>query len=489
LKPIVVKDQVRLGPARCLQLSITGMYYRVTRSAITILILSLAVAFLAYVLFYGILSYDSEYRAYNELKEKRRLGEWTSRLSSADAQPDILAFALTGDAQKAAEYKRWGGFTDEEVTKFGAAVRRVKAYRDYFAGIPTTSRAILIADADPLSIVGKFGTRADIDAFAQRVGKLNLKLPLGSAERLAEFATTDHPFFAEACERIQRGQQAAIAAVDAVRGDTAAARLFAAASPAFLAALQAQGFGMSTDLFQKVSEEARQDMDMQSLGLLFANRDIGARLARQMNVSIDKLATPLLMKWMTTQSRAAFAADLAALEPGTRGLAAARLLMLSDEYRRAGNLQKVVGEKTPARRAGVFSMETRTMWLILVSFLVCLIGITNTMTMSITDRFSEIATMKCLGAMDSFVMLLFVFEAMLQGIVGSVIGVFLGLFLAFLRGMIGYGGLVFESIQLRDLAIISVLSFFTGIVIAGLAAMWPSWTASRLAPMEAMRVE
>ena len=48
MKPITVRDQVKLGPTRCLVLSIAGMYYRLTRSAITILILSLAVAFLAY---------------------------------------------------------------------------------------------------------------------------------------------------------------------------------------------------------------------------------------------------------------------------------------------------------------------------------------------------------------------------------------------------------------------------------------------------------
>jgi ABC-type antimicrobial peptide transport system permease subunit len=36
---------------------------------------------------------------------------------------------------------------------------------------------------------------------------------------------------------------------------------------------------------------------------------------------------------------------------------------------------------------------------------------------------------------------------------------------------------------------VSVLSFATGILIAAIAATWPSWAAARLAPMEAMRVE
>ncbi|MBD3393269.1 MAG: hypothetical protein GF410_14730, partial [Chitinivibrionales bacterium] len=69
MKPIVVKEQVRLGPARCFMLAVAGMYYRLTRSAITVLILALAVAFLAYVLFYGIVSQDTKHRAYEELKQ------------------------------------------------------------------------------------------------------------------------------------------------------------------------------------------------------------------------------------------------------------------------------------------------------------------------------------------------------------------------------------------------------------------------------------
>jgi ABC-type antimicrobial peptide transport system permease subunit len=82
-----------------------------------------------------------------------------------------------------------------------------------------------------------------------------------------------------------------------------------------------------------------------------------------------------------------------------------------------------------------------------------------------------------------------VFEALFQGIVGSLVGVVLGLGLAFTRCLFGYGGLVFEAVDIAALLTVAALSFTTGIVISAVAAMWPSWSASRLAPMEAMRVE
>ena len=46
-------------------------------------------------------------------------------------------------------------------------------------------------------------------------------------------------------------------------------------------------------------------------------------------------------------------------------------------------------------------------WLIVLSLLVCVVGITNAMLMSVTERFREIGTMKCLGALDSFIVKLF----------------------------------------------------------------------------------
>jgi electron transport complex protein RnfD len=52
------------------------------------------------------------------------------------------------------------------------------------------------------------------------------------------------------------------------------------------------------------------------------------------------------------------------------------------------------------------------------------------MLMAITERFREIATMKCLGATDGFIMSQFMMEAGLQGLAGGAIGVLIGLVLA-----------------------------------------------------------
>lgn len=68
----------------------------------------------------------------------------------------------------------------------------------------------------------------------------------------------------------------------------------------------------------------------------------------------------------------------------------------------------------------------RMLWLVAMSLLVCTVGITNSMLMAVTERFKEIGTMKCLGALDSFVVLLFLLESGMLGICASVGGWIVG---------------------------------------------------------------
>ena len=72
------------------------------------------------------------------------------------------------------------------------------------------------------------------------------------------------------------------------------------------------------------------------------------------------------------------------------------------------------------------NVKYRTYWLVVMSLLVCTVGITNSMLMAVTERFKEIGTMKCLGALDKFVVTLFMLESGMMGIVASVLGWLVG---------------------------------------------------------------
>ena len=138
---------------------------------------------------------------------------------------------------------------------------------------------------------------------------------------------------------------------------------------------------------------------------------------------------------------------------------------------------------------GFMGLGERLAYLLVVSFLVCGIGITNAMMMSVTERFTEIATLKCLGALDGFIMIMFVLESCIMGIVGGTIGAVIGAVIGTGRMMASFGVNFFAAIPVLDIFGGILISILLGTLLAAFAAVVPSFKAARLAPMEAMRVE
>ena len=68
----------------------------------------------------------------------------------------------------------------------------------------------------------------------------------------------------------------------------------------------------------------------------------------------------------------------------------------------------------------------RQTWLVVMSLMVSAVGITNSMLMSVTERFREIGTMKCLGALDEFIVRIFLIESIVLGFIGSLVGALAG---------------------------------------------------------------
>lgn len=68
----------------------------------------------------------------------------------------------------------------------------------------------------------------------------------------------------------------------------------------------------------------------------------------------------------------------------------------------------------------------RLNWMTALSLLMCLVGVTNSMLMSVAERYREIGTFKCLGASDGFIVTVFIMEALMLGTIGSATGSLLG---------------------------------------------------------------
>jgi hypothetical protein len=151
--------------------------------------------------------------------------------------------------------------------------------------------------------------------------------------------------------------------------------------------------------------------------------------------------------------------------------------------RRASLIQQGLADVAPP------ADPQRLLWLISLSLLVCMVGISNAMLMSVMERFREIGTMKCLGALDSFILKLFLLESAFLGAVGTAVGVAFGLLLNMLLLMKNFGTLGATALPWNRMPLVAAGSFVIGLCITSGAALYPAWKAARMQPIAAMRVE
>ena len=154
------------------------------------------------------------------------------------------------------------------------------------------------------------------------------------------------------------------------------------------------------------------------------------------------------------------------------------------------------GIETGVTEAGTASAEaqarmqeesSKESWLVGLSLLVCVVGIANAMLMSVTERFREIGTMKCLGALDSFIVKLFLLESTFQGFAGTSAGVLIGLILTMGLALMDYGNYVFTYFPLSGIVESILYALVVGTALSLIGAMLPAYRAAKMEPVEAMR--
>jgi len=153
--------------------------------------------------------------------------------------------------------------------------------------------------------------------------------------------------------------------------------------------------------------------------------------------------------------------------------------------------------KTAAAQANSDSKDTQAGTKLVKYFLIGFGGIAlfvgsfviaNTLAITVAQRMRELATLRTLGASRRQVLGSVVLEAVVVGLIGSIVGLFLGLAIAVglkaLLGATGFelpgGGIVFAPRTI-------VVSLAAGTLIALLASLRPALRATRIEPIAAVR--
>jgi lipoprotein-releasing system permease protein len=148
-------------------------------------------------------------------------------------------------------------------------------------------------------------------------------------------------------------------------------------------------------------------------------------------------------------------------------------------------------------------MEKSMMFIILVLIIaIAAFNLVSTLVMVVTDKRSEIAILRTLGASPMTVMKIFIVQGVVVGVIGTLIGVTGGILLAinapnivqaiqhlfhveFISSSIYFIDYLPSRLEWKDVLQISAVSLMLSL----LATIYPAWQASRTQPAEALRYD
>ncbi|MEK6942406.1 MAG: FtsX-like permease family protein, partial [archaeon] len=117
-----------------------------------------------------------------------------------------------------------------------------------------------------------------------------------------------------------------------------------------------------------------------------------------------------------------------------------------------------------------------------ISAIVAGVGIINTMLMSVLERFKEIGTLKAVGWTNSNVIQMILMESVMVSFFGAIFGIIAGyLFGAFVHAVFGLTTLITFELLFE----VFVFAFVLGVI----GGAYPSFVASKMDPVEALRSE
>lgn len=121
--------------------------------------------------------------------------------------------------------------------------------------------------------------------------------------------------------------------------------------------------------------------------------------------------------------------------------------------------------------------------LLALSVFVAFLGIVNTLSLSVAERFREIGLLRAVGATRRQIRSMITWEALLIAFLGTVVGLLVGL----LYGILFQRVLASEGVGILAIPVPLLGAFVAfGIVGGLLASLWPAWRASRMSILKAV---
>jgi len=488
-KRIDVRDQVTLSFEKSFRFCRKGISYRLFRSSLTLAVVVVAVAFFTVLLSEGLMVRATSRGVADEMARAREADALLMHLFHRYSSRELSAklAAMHGKPGRVAEFARVAGMDEGTANALVSQCRVEQLFLRFFRDLSPGKRVVLVKKNAGRDVFSFLAGKEEWETFRVALGKMrSVRLP-ASPETLRTFLDGQGAYF-EALEAARAGRLKTVAAMEKQLG--------ALSGSNDMAAWLGEASDADTEQWRRVVNESGFDLDEETMARAREILKLSAlegRVGRLLQTP-DKRA---LWKEKMQNSPGLEEKFLLLKDERVAGIlngvfTVEELAAVADRYVRMKHLRTLMGKLPPIDDSAVSAqgfLDGRQMFLVVISFLVCMVGITNAMLMSITERFREIATMKCLGATDGFILKQFLIEAAIQGVVGGTAGMIIGMIVSVLKSSAMFGGAVFAHFPAVHVVYCVFFTIVTGILLAMLASIYPARAAANMAPMDAMRVE
>ena len=489
MKKIDVRDQVTLSFEKSFRFCRKGISYRLFRSSLTLAVVVVAVAFFTVLLSEGLMVRATSIGVSDEMAREREADvllmhlfhryssrELSAKLASMQDKPELVE-----------EFARVAGISGDAVGALVSQCRVEQLFLRFFRDLSAGKRVILVKKNAGRDIFTHLSGKEEWQAFLVGIEKMrSVRLP-AATETLRAFLD-DQVSYLDSLEAARAARIKTVAAMEeklSVLCGAVDAAVWLGEAPdseveQWHRVVNESGFSLDKETLARVRNILKLAALEGRIGRLLQTPEKRAQWKQKMQGSPGLEEKFLMLK------------DGRAVAILNGAFSKEQLTAVAERYARMKHLRELLG-KLPATDSTDVStpgfLDGRQTFLVVISFLVCMVGITNAMLMSITERFREIATMKCLGATDGFILKQFLIEAAIQVVIGGTAGMIIGMIISVVKSSAILGGAIFVHFPAIQMLYCSLLTVVAGILLAMLASIYPARAAASMAPMDAMRVE
>lgn len=491
MKQIDIAEQPWLGLRRTVGITADGIRYRLFRAAVTVAVIAVAVAFLMNILGESLIKRAVARNTRERITQMRLIYDWSARLTNPGSLESVLSELAASEPgqDRYREMQQMAGLDDAPMAAFHQEARMARRYLGFFANLDYAKRRDAIHTAEGIAIFERLRSASGMEQFRTAMSHIKSVRFVTSYEDLDAFLGRSPELLATA-RAVLDGRRRAIAQVGRTLRQEPVLQALVRSEGDLGQVIRDAGFVFPADTVAPVvADQAQRLLDVLHLEETMDSEKCRQLLAQQGNVMPADVNVVMMWKYLDNPRFATrYLERMRESGVVVNSLTPERLVDLAKA--RDENAALLQAERlTMDAGKGFMGLGERLVWLLFVSMLVCGIGICNAMLMTVTERFTEIATLKCLGALDGFIMLMFVLESAILGIVGGCVGAILGALIALGRMLAAFGTNFVSAVPVTELLLGMVASVAMGMLLAAIAAVLPSYQAARLAPMEAMRIE